>query len=108
VKLGINRQTNANVAVKIIRKENLLEVDDVALHQEVEILRSLSHPNIVQCLDFFEEDRHYYVVLEYMSGGELFQRITKRKSYNEKDARDVVKTVLHAIKYCHDRNIVHR
>lgn len=102
------RTTGELVAVKVVKKEDLLAVDDAALHLEAELMQSLDNPNIVRCLDFFSEDNYYYVILEYMPGGELFQRIMEREHYNEKDARDVVKQVLNGIKYCHDRNIVHR
>jgi serine/threonine protein kinase len=59
-------------------------------------------------LDFFEEPDRYYIVLECLSGGELFNRIIAKTYFNEKEARDCVKHVLKALKYCHDQNIVHR
>jgi calcium/calmodulin-dependent protein kinase I len=71
-------------------------------------MQSLQHEHIVHLFDFFEEEKYYYLVLEYMEGGELFDRVVKKTVYNEKEARDVVKILVSAIKYCHDRNIVHR
>jgi calcium/calmodulin-dependent protein kinase I len=59
-------------------------------------------------LDFFEEDKFFYVVLEFLPGGELFNRIVKKEFYNEKEARDVIRLVCEGIKYCHDRGIAHR
>lgn len=44
----------------------------------------------------------------FLDGGELFDRIVKKATYNEKEARDLAKTLLGAIKHMHDRNIVHR
>jgi calcium/calmodulin-dependent protein kinase I len=96
------------VAVKCIDRNGLPEEDESSLRQEVEILRSLDHPNIVKLLDFFEEEKFFYVVLEFLPGGELFERIVKKSFYNEKEARDVVRTVCLGMKYCHDRGIAHR
>lgn len=108
VKLAINKVSGQRAAVKIVSRPDISKEDEVALRQEVEIMQSLNHPHIVHCFDFFEEERYYYLVLEFMEGGELFDRIVKKTVYNEKEARDVVKILVDAIKYCHDRNIVHR
>ena len=108
VKAGTSVIDERKVAVKIITRKDLSEADDESLKQEVSILGKLNHPNITRLVDFFEEDQHYYVVLEYLDGGELFDRIVKKTYYSEKEARDLVFTILKAIKYCHDQNIVHR
>ena len=108
VKLAVNRKTGQKVAVKCIDRQGLPEEDENALRQEVAIMRSLNHENIVQFIDFFEEEKFFYVVLEFLEGGELFDRIVKKNFYNEKEARDVVLTILNGMKYCHDRGIAHR
>jgi serine/threonine protein kinase len=82
--------------------------DEKSLKEEIEILRSLNHNHIVRFVDYFEESTKYYVVLELLEGGELFDRIVKKTVYNEKEARDLVRVLFTAIKYCHDHNIVHR
>ena len=81
--------------------------DVEALKQEVDILGKLRHPNITRLVDVFEEEKYCYVVLEYLDGGELFDRIVQKSFYSEKEARDLVFTVLKAIKFCHDQHIVH-
>jgi calcium/calmodulin-dependent protein kinase I len=108
VKSALSNVDGRRVAVKIINRKELSEADEESLRQEVAILGKLNHPNITRLVDFFEEPDHYYVVLEYLDGGELFDRIVKKTYYSEKEARDLVFTVLKAIKYCHDQNIVHR
>jgi calcium/calmodulin-dependent protein kinase I len=108
VKSGISNIDGKRVAVKIITRKDLSEADEESLKQEVSILGKLNHPNITRLFDFFEEEKFYYVVLEYLDGGELFDRIVKKTYYSEKEARDLVFTVLKAIKYCHDQHIVHR
>jgi len=108
VKSGTSVIDERKVAIKIITRKDLSETDDESLKQEVAILGKLKHPNVTRLVDFFEEEQHYYVVLEYLDGGELFDRIVKKTYYSEKEARDLVFTILKAIKYCHDQNIVHR
>lgn len=108
VKLAVNRKTGQKVAVKCIDRQGLPEEDTNSLRQEVAIMKSLKHKNIVEFIDFFEEEKFFYVVLEFLEGGELFDRIVKKNFYNEKEARDVVKVILDGMKYCHDKGIAHR
>ena len=93
---------------KVIDRIALAKDDEKALHSEVSILQKLTHKNVVNCCDFYIEEKKYYLVLEYMEGGELFDRIVKKSFYNEGEAREVVETLLSAIEYCHSHNIVHR
>lgn len=108
VKLGTRKSDGLKVAVKIVSRSKLQKEDELSLRIEVEVLMSLDHPNIVQVLDFFEEDGHFYVVLEYLDGGELFERLVEKAVYTEGEARDVFTILLKAIKYCHDKGVVHR
>jgi serine/threonine protein kinase len=102
----VSEEKDRKVAIKIVSRKKLLNESNV--RGEVEILRELSHPNILQVYDFLEDTDHFYLILERLEGGELFDRIVKRQSYTEKDARDVIRIVLNALKYCHDNNVVHR
>lgn len=108
VKLGTGTVDKQKVAVKVVTRKDLTADDESSLRQEVAILRKLRHINITRLVDFFEEDKNFYVVLEYLDGGELFDRIVKKTYYSEKEARDLVFTLLKTIKYCHDQHIVHR
>jgi serine/threonine protein kinase len=94
--------------VKIVHKQPDKPKDDELLRQEVSILRSLDHPNIVKCYDFYEDDKDFYVVMEKLDGGEVFDKLTQKNYYNEFEARELILVLLNAIKYCHDRGIVHR
>lgn len=95
-------------AVKMLRKSTMRGNRLKGLFQEVSILRSLNHRNIVRFLNIYNEPEAYYLVFENISGGELFDRIAKKKFYSEDQARDLAKVLLNVIKYCHDKNIVHR
>ncbi|KAG5179824.1 kinase-like domain-containing protein [Tribonema minus] len=106
---GTYSVTGRTYAVKMVRKANLAPEDEADLLEEVKILRQLNHPNIIDIYQFYRQERdNYYVIIEYMRGGELFDRIVKKQFYTEKEARDLCKILLDAIKYCHDRDIVHR
>lgn len=108
VKSATSIPDKKKVAVKIVTRADLSLEDEESLRQEVQILRSLKHDNIVRAYDFFEEESYFYVILEYIDGGELFDRIVKKTFYNEKEARDLVAVLLDAIDHIHSQNIVHR
>jgi len=97
------------VAVKCIAKTSDLKAEDIAsLEEEVSVLRSIDHPNIIKLYDFYEEKKTFFMVIELMEGGELFERIVKKTFYNEKEARDLIRILLDALAYLHHRDIVHR
>lgn len=99
---------NQSFAVKVVDRKNLTEEDEAALLDEVAILKEFSHPHIICLYDFFEDPKTYYLIMEQMSGGELFDRIVAKLYYNENEARNVCKTVLEAVGYCHDNHVAHR
>lgn len=108
VRKGINRSTGAIVAVKCIELSRLTKEDEDALEVEVEVMRRLKHPNLVQFVDYFEDVDYNYLVMEMMTGGELFTRIVEKEKYSEAEAQRLVRTLVEAIKFCHDLGIVHR
>ena len=108
VREGIHKEQNITYAIKIIPKVSLSREDKYALKSEVEILHSINHPNIIKLYAVYREPRFYYLVTEYMHGGELFERIVKKTKYSEKETIRICRVLLDAIGYCHERNIVHR
>lgn len=108
VREGVDKTTKTKYAVKVIKRSELTEEDDEAILTEVEILKAMDHPNIMTLREFFVEPEHYYLVTEFVGGGELFDRIVEKTFYSEKEARDLVHILLGAIQYCHDKNVVHR
>ncbi|KAJ8923841.1 hypothetical protein NQ315_010423 [Exocentrus adspersus] len=73
-----------------------------------ELLGTLKHPNIVQLLETFEDKSKVYLIMELVTGGELFDRIVEKGSYTEKDAADLIRQVLEAVDYMHEQGVVHR
>lgn len=89
-------------------KAKLTREDDLALRDEIGILKAFQHPNIIRLYDVYDEPEHYYLVTEIMRGGELFDRIVNKTFYNEKEARDVCRILFEALSYCHRNNVAHR
>ncbi|XP_015435981.1 PREDICTED: calcium/calmodulin-dependent protein kinase type 1 isoform X1 [Dufourea novaeangliae] len=94
-------------AVKIIDKKALKGKED-SLENEIKVLRRLMHPNIVQLLETFEDKHKVYLVMELVTGGELFDRIVEKGSYTEKDASGLIRQILEAVDYMHEQGVVHR
>jgi serine/threonine protein kinase len=90
-----------NFAVKVVKRDGMSATDEAVLH-EVAVMKALDHPNIVKVIDFYEEDSHYYIVMELLAGGDVFDRIIDMKMYTEKDARDLAKFLLETALYMHD------
>ena len=95
-------------AVKTIAKANLSQKNLNNLICEIQVLAKLDHPNIVKYYETYDDDKNFSLVMELCEGGELFERIVKRKRLNEKDAAEILYKLTHAISHCHSRNIVHR
>jgi len=108
VKLAAHRVTGKRVAVKCCCKKDMPPADRDNLDNEIKIMKSLNHPYIVQFMDAFDDNTSTYVVLEYMAGGELFERIVTKVKYTEDVARDCVRVICTGIKYLHDNDVVHR
>lgn len=108
VREGSSKKTGETYAVKIVTKAKLTKEDEIALKDEIGILKELNYPNIIRLFDVFEEKEYYYLVTEKMDGGELFDRIVQKSYYNEKEARDVCVILFKAIQYCHQKHIAHR
>lgn len=101
--------TGQRVAIKCIKRVVELSHEDIeCIIREADVMNCLNHPNIVKLVEFIQDDKCFYFVLEYCPGGELFDRLVKKNFYNEREARDTVRVLCHAIQYCHERGIVHR
>ncbi|KAL7546740.1 hypothetical protein ACHAWF_010069, partial [Thalassiosira exigua] len=106
---GTHRSTGKKVAIKCVLRKDLPPSDDAAIYDEVLILSVLrSHPYVCPLVDFFEEAECYFLVMELMSGGDLFDRIGKRgEGYTESDARDLCRKMLESVRHCHENDVAH-
>lgn len=108
VKRAKFRASGERYAVKVLSKRKMSEEDLTALYQEIEILKSIDHPNIVKLIDIFEDERHVCLVMELLLGGELFDQIIENDKFSEFEAREATKAIIDAIAYCHSLGIIHR
>lgn len=98
------------VAIKLIRKESLGTNPSrlPKIYREIAILRGLSHPNIVRLHEMVETDRHIGIILEYASGGELFDFILNHRYLKDGSARRLFAQLVSGVGYLHKKGIVHR
>ncbi|XP_077194070.1 calcium/calmodulin-dependent protein kinase type 1D isoform X2 [Paroedura picta] len=107
VVLAENRSTGKLFAVKCIPKK-ALKGKESSIENEIAVLRKIKHENIVALEDIYESPNHLYLVMQLVSGGELFDRIVEKGFYTEKDASTLIRQVLDAVYYLHRMGIVHR
>ncbi|XP_017155660.1 calcium/calmodulin-dependent protein kinase type 1 isoform X2 [Drosophila miranda] len=108
VRLAESKDTPGDhFAVKIIDKKALKGKEE-SLENEIRVLRRLTHPNIVQLLETYEDKSKVYLVMELVTGGELFDRIVEKGSYTERDASHLIRQILEAVDYMHEQGVVHR
>ena len=108
VRKSQDRITGQHLAIKIIPKVNVSSQSSGFIENEIEILKKLDHPNIIKLYEFAQDTENYYLITELCTGGELFDRIAKMKNFNETDAAKIMRSVLSAVSYCHNINVVHR
>merc|ERR1719174_1792074 len=101
-----HKETNAVRAVKSIAKSQMKNFD--RFKQEINIMKILDHPNIVQLFECFEDHRNIYLILELCTGGELFDRIIDTGHFTEIQAAIVMRSMFRALFYMHDNRVCHR
>ncbi|KAA6362011.1 MAG: putative Calcium/calmodulin-dependent protein kinase type 1, partial [Streblomastix strix] len=110
VKKAKNKKTGQLVAIKFIDKSKVVtdprQIE--ALFSEINIMQNMKHPYIIQLYEVYELDDKLCLVMELVTGGELFDKIVDRGSYSERDASLLMLSLFQAIKYMHDRGIAHR
>jgi len=102
------KKSGGEYAVKCIKKK-MVEGDDIKLlRREIQIMKKLSHPNILKLYEVYEDDEQFYLVMELVKGKELFDKIVERGMYSERDAANIILQVVSAVKYLHENGIAHR
>ena len=105
---GTEKATGKKVAIKCIDKTQQDSEELMLLNREIDIMKRLKHPNIVQLYDVYDHPDKVYLVMEFVSGGELYNEIVERGSFTEHDACNLVRQALEAIAYIHENGIAHR
>ena len=109
VKLGINKETNDKVAVKVMNKNNMDSSDLELVRTEIEILKICQHPYIIKLYDIFENVDYIYIIMEYCPGGDLFSYLQKRNfTLKEEKVATIMYKLCKAVFYVHSYGIAHR
>ena len=109
VQAATHKKEKAKYAVKVVENDSLGDEENLeALETEIKILRQLNNPHIVQLKEVVTTKDNTYIVMELLSGGELFNRIVEKGCYPEAEAADLFAQILLSIDYLHSLNIVHR
>jgi MAP/microtubule affinity-regulating kinase len=108
VKLAKHLPTGRQVAIKIIDKTQLNPSSLQKLYREVRIMKMVDHPNIVKLYEVIETEKTLYLVMEYASGGEVFDYLVAHGRMKEKEARAKFRQIVSSVQYCHQKHIVHR
>uniref|UniRef100_A0A674PEU1 Protein kinase domain-containing protein n=1 Tax=Takifugu rubripes TaxID=31033 RepID=A0A674PEU1_TAKRU len=107
VVMAQEKVTEKMVAIKCIPKK-ALKGKETSIENEIAVLRRIKHENIVALEDIYESSNYLYLIMQLVSGGELFDRIVEKGFYTEMDASRLIRQVLDAVNYLHSMGIVHR
>ncbi|KAF9910088.1 hypothetical protein BX616_010973 [Lobosporangium transversale] len=110
VKLARHRKTDEQVAIKIISKASL--VNRAAVHRgierEIAIMKLINHPHVIRLHDVYETEKELFLVMEYVSGGELFEYLVNKGKLEETEALRFFQQIITGLAFCHKRKICHR
>ncbi|KAG0269277.1 hypothetical protein DFQ27_004140 [Actinomortierella ambigua] len=110
VKLARHRKSNEQVAIKIISKASL--VNRAAVHRgierEIAIMKLINHPHVIRLYDVYETEKELFLVMEYVSGGELFEYLVNKGRLEEAEALRFFQQIIVGLAFCHKRKICHR
>lgn len=107
VKKAVERSTGKTFAVKIIHKRKVLDKFD-GVKRELDVLQKLNHPRIVKLKSFYEDNENYYMLMEFVSGGDLMDFVAAHGTVGEDAGREITRQILEAVRYMHSQGISHR
>ena len=107
-----NKKSGDIRAIKQLSKKKISPEDLERFKREVDVLKTIDHPNIIKLYEIYETQNHIYLVMEKCDGGELFDdlmvRLESGHMYTEKEVAIIMRQVMSAIEYCHQKKICHR
>lgn len=109
VKLGYDKVTGEKVAIKLLEKRRFASAaDEIRVARELQILKHVRHPNIIQLYETIETPEEIYMIMEYASKGELFDHIVEKGKLRESEACRYFQQVLDGMEYLHANGVAHR
>ena len=106
--MGVHCITGRRVAIKIVNKEKLSESVLQKVEREIAIMKLIEHPHVLHLYDVYENKKYLYLMLEHVSGGELFDYLVRKGRLSSKEARKFFRQIISALDFCHAHNICHR
>lgn len=110
VRLAQHKASKVMVAIKIIKKQLLRESEiyQELMRNELQVLEAADHPNITRVFELMEDDKSFFIVMEYCSGGNLLDKLLKQQKMTERVAADITQQILLALNYMHKQKMMHR
>ncbi|EJS41568.1 kin4p [Saccharomyces arboricola H-6] len=115
VKLGWTKASSPNevpkqVAIKLIRRDTIKkDVDkEIKIYREINALKHLTHPNIIYLEEVLQNSKYIGIVLEFVSGGEFYRYIQRKRRLKESSARRLFAQLISGVNYMHSKGLVHR
>lgn len=107
VREALMNGTGRTVAVKSINKEKIKK-DLYLLKRELDVLRMIDHPNVINYYETYEDEKYLHIVMELCTGGDLFDKLIDMGTLNESEVAALMKKLLLAVNHIHGLSIVHR
>ncbi|KAL6992210.1 CBL-interacting serine/threonine-protein kinase 23 [Sarracenia purpurea var. burkii] len=109
VKFARNVETGESVAIKILDKEKVMKHKMIGqIKREISTMKLIRHPNIIRMYEVMASKTKIYIVLEFVTGGELFDKVVSKGRLKEDEARKYFQQLINAVDYCHSRGAFHR
>ena len=105
---GHNTKDGSDVAIKVIELKKYNEQSLRMLDNEIEILKTLDHPNVIKCYDIYRTQTHCYIITELCQGGDLLNYLTRRGKLEESVAVSIMEEIVEGVRYLLKRGILHR
>ncbi|KAJ4455599.1 putative SNF1-related protein kinase catalytic subunit alpha KIN10 [Paratrimastix pyriformis] len=109
VKLAEHQLTGHKVAVKILNRKKIRSLNmDAKVRREISIMKLFAHPHVIRLYEVIGTERNIFMIMQYVSGGEMFDYIIKRGKLHEDQARRFFQQIISGVEYCHRHMVVHR
>uniref|UniRef100_A0A8R7R3E9 non-specific serine/threonine protein kinase n=1 Tax=Triticum urartu TaxID=4572 RepID=A0A8R7R3E9_TRIUA len=109
VKFAVDADTGAPVAMKVLDKATILNNRMLQqIKKEISIMKIVRHPNIIRLNEVLAGQTKIYIIMELITGGELFDKIARQGKLRENEARKYFQQLIDAINYCHSKGVYHR
>ena len=109
VKFAKNTDTGDSVAIKVMAKSTILKHRMVEqIKREISIMKIVRHPNIVRLHEVLASKTKIYIILEFVMGGELYDKVAQQGKLSENDSRRYFQQLIDAVAHCHKKGVYHR